>query len=304
MVLKRLFGDLMTNSMGKRFKSLVSKEAPLQVLGAINAYAAMLVENAGGQAIYLSGAGVANASYGLPDLGMTSLTEVLEDVRRINQASSLPLLVDVDTGWGHAFNIARTVQMMERAGVAAIHIEDQIAAKRCGHRPNKGIVSMQEMGDRIKTAVDARVDGDFVIMARTDAYAKEGMNAALDRAAYCVELGADMIFPEALTTLDEYRTFTSHIHVPVLANITEFGQTPLYTREQLKQVGVGLILYPLSAFRAMSKAALDVYQAIVQQGTQAAMVNNMQTRDDLYGVLRYCEYEEKLDQYVEDQDGQ
>jgi methylisocitrate lyase len=210
----------MPGSMGKRFKTLVKEQAPLQVLGTVNAYSAMLAEAAGGQAIYLSGAGVANASYGLPDLGMTGLADVLEDVRRLTQACSLPLLVDVDTGWGHAFNIARTVQLMERSGVAAIHIEDQMAAKRCGHRPNKAIVSKQEMGDRIKAAVDARVDPDFVIMARTDAYAVEGMQAALDRASFCIELGADMIFPEALTTLDEYRQFTKHLQVPVLANIT------------------------------------------------------------------------------------
>lgn len=294
----------MTQSMGKKLRELVRAEAPLQLLGTINAYAAMLAEDAGAQAIYLSGAGVANASYGLPDLGMTNLSDVLDDARRIVQASSLPLLVDVDTGWGHSFNIARTVQLMEQVGVAAIHIEDQVAAKRCGHRPNKSIVSKQEMGDRIKSAVDARVDSNFVIMARTDAYAKEGMNAALDRAAYCVELGADMIFPEALTTLEEYQSFTANLDVPILANITEFGKTPLFTRDQLHQVGVGLILYPLSAFRAMSQAASTVYRTILQQGTQAAELNNMQTRDDLYRVLRYCEYEKKLDKFAEDQDGQ
>jgi methylisocitrate lyase len=210
----------MSGSMGKRFKLLVKEQAPLQVLGTVNAYSAMLAEASGAQAIYLSGAGVANASYGLPDLGMTSLADVLEDVRRVTEACTLPLLVDVDTGWGHVFNIARTVKLMERAGVAAIHIEDQMAAKRCGHRPNKAIVSMEEMGDRIKSAVDARIDPDFVIMARTDAYAVQGMEAALERAAYCLELGADMIFPEALTTLDEYREFTTHLNAPVLANTT------------------------------------------------------------------------------------
>jgi methylisocitrate lyase len=291
------------NSKGKEFKILVENNAPLQVLGAINAYSAMLVEAANGQSIYLSGAGVANASYGLPDLGMTSLADVLDDVRRITAACNLPLLVDVDTGWGHAFNIARTVQLMERAGVAAIHIEDQIVAKRCGHRPNKAIVSMQEMGDRIKAAVDARVDPDFVIMARTDAYASEGMQAALDRVAFYIELGADMIFPEALTTLDEYRTFSKHIDVPILANITEFGKTPMFTRDELKEAGVGLILYPLSAFRAMSFAALNVYRAIVNDGTQQSMLNHMQTRNDLYDVLNYRAYEEKLDQLMERQDG-
>ena len=294
----------MPGSMGKRFKTLVKEQAPLQVLGTVNAYSAMLAEAAGGPAIYLSGAGVANASYGLPDLGMTGLADVLEDVRRLTQACSLPLLVDVDTGWGHAFNIARTVQLMERSGVAAIHIEDQMAAKRCGHRPNKAIVSKQEMGDRIKAAVDARIDPDFVIMARTDAYAVEGMQAALDRASFCIEFGADMIFPEALTTLDEYRQFTKHLQVPVLANITEFGKTPLFTRDALMEAGVGLILYPLSAFRAMSLAALQVYQTIVDKGTQEAMVDRMQTRNDLYDVLKYQDFEKKLDQLMERQDGQ
>jgi methylisocitrate lyase len=294
----------MQNSMGKKFKDLINENSPLQVLGAINAYSAMLAKTAGAKALYISGAGVANASYGLPDLGMTSLNDVLEDVRRINQASPLPILVDVDTGWGHVFNIARTVKLMEQAGVAAIHIEDQVAAKRCGHRPNKEIVSQNEMGDRIKSAVDARTDDDFVIMARTDAYAKEGMNAAIERAAYCVELGADMIFPEALTTLDEYRKFTSSLNVPVLANITEFGKTPLFTKSELKNAGVGLALYPLSAFRAMSFAALNVYKTIVDDGTQAEMLNAMQTREDLYNVLGYCDYEETLDNLMEGKDGE
>lgn len=294
----------MPDSNGKRFRTLVKENSPLQVLGAINAYAAMLAESVHGQAVYLSGAGVANASYGIPDLGMTSLAEVLEDARRITAACSLPLLVDVDTGWGHAFNIARTVQLMERADVAAIHIEDQLVAKRCGHRPNKGIVSMQEMGDRIKSAVDARVNPDFVIMARTDAYANEGMQAALERAACYVELGADMIFPEALTTLEEFRVFTKHLDIPILANMTEFGKTPMFTRDELKQAGVGLILYPLSAFRAMSYAALNTYRAIIEQGTQQKMLVEMQPRDDLYNVLKYRAFEEKLDQYLEGQDGQ
>lgn len=295
MVFKRIFGDLMSDSAGKRFRNLVKNNPPLPVLGAINAYTAMLAEDAGAQALYLSGAGVANASFGLPDLGMTSLTDVLEDARRITDASSLPILVDVDTGWGHALNIARTVSLMEKAGVAAIHIEDQEAAKRCGHRPNKQIVSKEEMGNRIKAAVDARSNDDFVIMARTDAYAKEGMSAALDRALYCVELGADMIFPEALTTLDEYCVFTQHLSVPVLANVTEFGRTPLLTRDELRAAGVGLILYPLSAFRAMSYAAKAVYDSILKDGTQVNMVERMQTRDDLYRVLRYKAFEEKLD---------
>ncbi|HHF7344001.1 TPA: methylisocitrate lyase [Legionella feeleii] len=291
-------------SMGKRFRTLVQNHSPLQIVGTINAYSAMLAESVGCEAIYLSGAGVANASYGLPDLGMTSLTEVLEDVRRITQACSLPLLVDVDTGWGHAFNIARTVQLMERAGVAAIHIEDQVLAKRCGHRPNKAIVSMEEMGDRIKIAVDARVDDSFVIMARTDAYAVEGMNAAIERAQFCVELGADMIFAEAMTTLEEYQTFSKQVKVPILANITEFGKTPLFTRDELAKAGVQLILYPLSAFRAMSQAALLVYKAIKEQGTQKGLLESMQTRNDLYEVLGYHDYEKKLDQLMEGEDGQ
>lgn len=289
-------------SNGKRFKQLVRDYAPLQVLGTINAYTAMLAESAGASAIYLSGAGVANASYGLPDLGMTSLANVLDDVSRITEASSLPLLVDVDTGWGHAFNIARTVKLMEKAGVAAIHMEDQQAAKRCGHRPNKSIVSKQEMGDRIKAAVDARHDRDFVIMARTDAFANEGMEAALERAVYYIESGADMIFPEALTTLDQYQEFTSAINAPVLANITEFGKTPLFTRTELKQAGVDLILYPLTAFRAMSQAALNVYQAIIQKGTQQSMLASMQTRDALYDVLKYSEFERTLDHLKESHD--
>lgn len=291
----------MTQSMGKVFRAAVSANSPLQVLGTINAYSAMLAQSVGAQAIYLSGAGVANASYGLPDLGMTQLTEVLEDARRITAACDLPLLVDVDTGWGHAFNIARTVQLMERAGVAAIHIEDQVLAKRCGHRPNKAIVSMNEMGDRIKAAVDARHDPSFVIMARTDAYAVEGMQAAIDRAALCVELGADMIFPEAMTQLNEYRTFTESVNVPVLANITEFGKTPLFTRDELKQVGVSLILYPLSAFRAMSFAALNTYKTIIDNGTQESLVNQMQTRNQLYEILGYHQYEQKLDQLMEEE---
>ena len=284
----------MHESKGRRFKKLVTDEAPLQVLGTINAYCAMLAEAAGAKAIYLSGAGVANASYGMPDLGMTSLNDVLEDARRVTQACGLPLLVDIDTGWGHQFNIARTVKLLEGAGVAAIHIEDQQAAKRCGHRPNKSIVTMSEMGDRIKAAVDARVDPDFVIMARTDAYAVEGMQAALERASLCLELGADMIFPEALTTLEEYKAFSQHLKAPILANITEFGKTPLITKDELQQAGVGLILYPLSAFRAMSKAALTVYQTIVEQGTQEAVIGQMQTRNELYEVLRYDGFERKL----------
>jgi methylisocitrate lyase len=291
----------MASSIGKIFKNSIKENKPLQVLGTINAYTAMLAESVGCKAIYLSGAGVANASYGIPDLGMTNLSEVLEDARRITDACCLPLLVDVDTGWGHAFNIARTVKLMEKTGVAAIHIEDQVMAKRCGHRPNKAIVSIKEMGDRIKAAVDARHDPDFVIMARTDAYAVEGMNAAIERAALCIELGADMIFPEAMTTLEEYQLFTRNIKVPVLANITEFGKTPLFTREELEKTGVSLILYPLSAFRAMSQAALNTYQAIIQKGTQQSMLDKMQTRNELYEILDYNRYEQKLDQLMEDE---
>ncbi|CAM2909219.1 methylisocitrate lyase [Legionella worsleiensis] len=291
----------MTKSMGAVFRCAVQENKPLQVLGTVNAYTAMLAESAGCKAIYLSGAGVANSSYGLPDLGMTNLSQVLEDARRITDISPLPLLVDVDTGWGHAFNISRTVQQMEKTGVAAIHIEDQVLAKRCGHRPNKAIVSMKEMGDRIKAAVDARLDPDFVIMARTDAYAVEGMSAAIERAELCVELGADMIFPEAMTTLAEYKTFTQSLQVPVLANITEFGKTPLFTRNELHDVGVSLILYPLSAFRAMSQAALFTYKTIIQQGTQKSLLDTMQTREELYSMLGYHEYEKKLDQLMEEE---
>lgn len=276
--------------------------SPLPVLGAINAYTAMLAERAGASAIYLSGAGVANASFGLPDLGMTGLCDVLEDARRITDATDLPLLVDIDTGFGHEFCVARTIKSMERAGVAAVHLEDQRAMKRCGHRPHKQLISKEAMGDKIKAAVDARTDPNFVIMARTDAYAVEGLEAALERIEYYIELGADMIFPEALTTLDEYQIFTNASHVPVLANITEFGRTPLFTRAQLKAVGVNLILYPLSAFRAMSQAAKEVYETILQEGTQAAVVDMMQTRSDLYDVLNYHYYEQTLDRDREQED--
>lgn len=293
----------MDSSKGKLFRKLVKDDKPVQVLGTINAYTAMLAQSVGCKVIYLSGAGVANASYGVPDLGMTSLPEVLEDARRITQATSMPLLVDIDTGWGHAFNIARTIKLMEQADVAAVHIEDQVLAKRCGHRPNKAIVSIQEFGDRIKAAVDARQDPDFVIMARTDAYAVEGMSAAIDRALLCIELGADMIFPEAMTTLKEYQTFTQAIKVPVLANITEFGKTPLFTREELASVDISLILYPLSAFRAMSQAALTTYETILQQGTQKNLIDTMQTREALYQVLGYHVYEQKLDQLMEEENG-
>ncbi|HEY3516500.1 MAG TPA: methylisocitrate lyase [Gammaproteobacteria bacterium] len=283
-------------SRGKRFRQLVAKKRPLQVPGAVNAYCALLAERAGFEALYLSGAGVANASFGLPDLGITTLGDVLEDARRVTAATDLPLLVDVDTGFGSAFNIARTVREMERAEVAAIHLEDQEQAKRCGHRPNKATVTVDEMCDRLKAAVDARRDGDFVIMARTDAFAREGREAAVDRAAAYVEAGADMIFAEALYTLDDYAGFTRAIGVPVLANLTEFGLTPQFTVAELAKTGVKIVLYPLSAFRAMSRAALDVYETIRRDGTQRAVLDAMQTRDELYAVLDYHTYERKLDE--------
>ena len=282
-------------SAGARFRAAVNEEQPLQVVGTINAYTALLAEQAGFKAIYLSGAGVANASFGLPDLGLTTLNDVCEDIRRITGATDLPLLVDADTGWGQAFMISRTISEMIRAGAAGCHLEDQVQAKRCGHRPGKALVSSEEMVDRIKAGVDGRHDDDFVIMARTDAHAVEGQQAALDRAAAYVEAGADMIFAEALASLDEYREFTAQIQVPVLANITEFGKTPMFTVEDLGSAGVALALYPLSAFRAMSAAALMVYQELRTKGTQKDMLHRMQTRSELYEVLGYHEYENKLD---------
>ena len=283
-------------SAGQKFRDAVEREKPLQIPGAINAYAAMLAEHSGFQAVYLSGGGIANASYGLPDLGMTSMNDVLEDVRRITSATSLPLLVDIDTGWGGAFNISRTVREMIGAGAAAVHIEDQVAQKRCGHRPNKEIVSIQEMEDRIKAAVDAKTDPAFVVMARTDALAVDGFDAVVERAGRFVEAGADMIFAEAMTDIQMYEPVVAAAGVPVLANLTEFGQTPLYTVEQLREVGISMALYPLSAFRAMSKAALAVYGAIRNEGTQASVVDLMQTRMELYDHLGYHEYEQKLDE--------
>lgn len=282
-------------SPGKRFRQLVAKRAPLQIPGAVNAYCALIAERAGFDALYLSGAGVANASFALPDLGVTTLSDVLEDARRITAATELPLLVDVDTGFGGAFNIARTVREMERAEVAAIHIEDQEQAKRCGHRPNKSTVAVEEMCDRIKSAVDARRDRDFVIMARTDALAREGRAAAIERAAAYVAAGADMLFAEALYTLDDYAAFTRAVRVPVLANLTEFGLTPYFSVAELAGVGVKLVLYPLSAFRAMSRAAERVYEAIRRDGTQRAVLDAMQTREELYEVLRYYDFERRLD---------
>jgi methylisocitrate lyase len=282
-------------SAGARFRAAVQEEHPLQVIGAVNAYAARLAERTGFKALYLSGGGVAACSYGIPDLGITTLDDVLTDVRRITDITELPLLVDIDTGWGGAFNIARTIKSMIKFGAAAVHIEDQVQAKRCGHRPGKAIVPAAEMVDRIKAAVDAKTDKDFVIMARTDALAVEGLQAAIDRACACVEAGADMIFPEAVTELSMYQQFSEAVKVPVLANITEFGATPLYTTEELASVGVSLVLYPLSAFRAMSKAALSVYEAIREEGTQKNVVDLMQTRAELYDYLGYHAYEQKLD---------
>ena len=284
------------SSPGGRFRAAIEANKPLQVVGAINPYCAMMAERIGHQAVYLSGGGVANASYGLPDLGMTSLNDVLEDVRRITAATRLPLLVDIDTGWGGAFNIARAVKETIRAGAAAVHIEDQVAQKRCGHRPNKEIVSLEEMADRVKAAVDARTDDNFFIMARTDAFAQEGLAKAIERAQACVEAGADGIFAEAVNEEAHYRAFRAGLDVPLLANITEFGQTPLYNKAELAEWGVDMVLYPLSAFRAMSKAAEAVYTSILEQGDQTAVIDMMQTRMELYEYLGYHAYEEKLDQ--------
>lgn len=283
-------------SQGKKFRELITNEAPVQIVGTVNAYSAIMAQKVGHQAIYLSGGGVAACSLGTPDLGISTLHDVLEDAKRITDASDLPLLVDVDTGWGGAFNIARCVREMERANVAAIHIEDQVIQKRCGHRPNKTVVSTEEMCERIKSAVDARVDENFVIMARTDALAVEGMDSAVDKAAAFVEAGADMIFPEALNTLEQYQTFSAVVDVPILANITEFGATPLFNKSELHDSGVDMVLYPLSVFRAMSKAALNVYEHILADGDQIQVVDSMQTRMELYDFLDYHQYEQKLDE--------
>lgn len=282
-------------SPGARFRKALADNHPLQIVGTINAYCAMLAEGAGHKAIYLSGGGVANASYGLPDLGITSLNDVVADVERICNASELPLMVDIDTGWGGAFNIARTIQAMEKAGAAAVHLEDQVAQKRCGHRPNKAIVPQSEMVDRVKAAADAKNDADFVILARTDALAVEGLDAAIERAIACAEAGADAIFPEAILELEQYQQFAEAVNVPILANITEFGKTPLFNCQELGNAGVAMVLYPLSAFRAMSKAALEVYETIAINGDQTATLDRMQTRDQLYEVLGYHAYEQKLD---------
>lgn len=291
----------MTGSAGARLWQALEEERPLQVVGTVNAYAALLAKRAGFKAIYLSGAGVANYSYGLPDLGLTTLDNVCEDIRRISYISELPLLVDADTGWGSAFMIGRTVREMSRAGAAGCHMEDQVGVKRCGHRPGKALVDADEMADRIKSAVDGRSDDDFVIMARTDAHAVEGLEAAIERSVAYVEAGADMIFAEALTSLEEFREFTSEIQVPVLANLTEFGKTPMFTTAELGSAGIRIVLYPLGATRAAVAAAQNVYRTIRAEGTQKSAIDTMQTRDDLYDVLGYHEYEDKLDELFAEQ---
>lgn len=282
-------------SAGRRFRDALEAEKPLQVVGTINAYTAMMARDVGFRAIYVSGAGVANASNGLPDLGMTSMSDVLEDARRITAATDVPLLVDIDTGWGGAFNIARAIREFTRAGVAAVHLEDQVGQKRCGHRPNKELVTQSEMIDRIKAAVDAKTDPDFAVMARTDALAVEGMEPMLERIQAYAEAGADMIFAEAMTEIEHYRLVTDAVDVPVLANLTEFGMTPLYTTEELASVNIRMALYPLSAFRAMNAAALAVFKVIREQGTQKDVVDLMQTRMELYDFLNYHEFEQTLD---------
>lgn len=283
------------DSPGKKFRQALATTQPLQIVGTINAYTAMMASQVGHKAVYISGGACANASYGLPDLGMTSLNDVLEDARRITAAVDTPLMVDIDTGWGGAFNIARTIKAMESAGVAAVHIEDQIAQKRCGHRPNKEIVSEQEMVDRIKAAVDAKTSDDFFIMARTDAYAIDGLNAAIDRAAACVEAGADGVFAEAMASLEEYTAFKGRINAPLLANMTEFGMSPLFDTSELAKSGVDMVLYPLTATRAMHKAAEMVYKDVLEKGHQKDMVEHMQTRMELYDYLNYHDYEQRLD---------
>ena len=283
-----------SSTAGERFRAAVDGERPLQVVGTINALCALLAERAGFRTLYLSGAGVANASHGLPDLGVTTLHDVLEDARRITAVPDLPLLVDADTGWGSRLMIQRTVRELIRVGAAGLHLEDQIDSKRCGHRPGKQLVSAAEMTDRLKTALDARSDPEFVVMARTDAVAVEGLDSAIERAIQYVDAGADMIFAEALTSLDEYRQFTSAVSVPVLANITEFGRTPLFTVDELRDVGVRLVLYPLSAFRAMNAAAMNVYQTLRTSGTQRERIESMQTRDELYDLLGYHAMEQEL----------
>lgn len=285
-----------SHSAGRRFRDAIASEKPLQVMGTVNAYAAMMATKVGYKAIYLSGAGVANYSYGLPDLGLTSLEDVLIDARRITSVTDTPLLVDIDTGWGGAFNISRTVTEMIRAGVAAVHIEDQVAQKRCGHRPNKEIVPVSEMVDRVKAAVDAKTDSEFVVMARTDSLQKEGLNGVIDRISAYVEAGADAIFAEAMTDITMYRKVCDAVNVPVLANITEFGDTPYYTTQELGEQGISMVLYPLSGTRAMQKAALNVYEAVRKEGTQVNVLDIMQQRKELYEFLNYHSYEDKIDQ--------
>ena len=284
-------------SAGEKFRKAVREERPLQVIGTINANHALMAKRVGYRAIYLSGAGVASGSLGMPDLGISNLDDVLTDIRRITDVCDLPLLVDVDTGFGaSAFNVARTTRALIKSGAAAMHIEDQVGAKRCGHRPGKELVSKDEMADRIKAAADARTDRDFVIMARTDALANEGLESAISRAVSYVKAGADMIFPEAIPSLENYRKFADAVKVPVLANITEFGKSPLFTVDELRSAGVGIVLYPLSAFRAMNKAALKVYETVRKEGTQKNLVGEMQTREELYEVIDYHAYEQKLDE--------
>ena len=287
-------------SQGKKLKQAISENIPLQIVGTVNAYSSLLAEKKGHKAIYLSGGGVAASSMGLPDLGITTLQDVLIDVERITSVCELPLLVDADTGWGGAFNISRMVKSMITSGAAGIHIEDQVEQKRCGHRPNKELVSSEEMQNRIKAGVDAKTDSDFMIMARTDAIANEGLDSALGRAVSYVEAGADAIFAEAITEIEDYKKFSENLNVPILANITEFGKTPLFSKEELKEAGVDMILYPLSAFRAMSKAAEGVYSEILEKGTQHDLIDRMQTRDELYEVLDYHTFEKKLDDLFEE----
>jgi len=287
-------------SQGKKLKQAISENTPLQIVGTVNAYSSLLAEKKSHKAIYLSGGGVAASSMGLPDLGITTLQDVLIDVERITSVCELPLLVDADTGWGGAFNISRMVKSMITSGAAGIHIEDQVEQKRCGHRPNKELVSSEEMQNRIKAGVDAKTDSDFMIMARTDAIANEGLDSALGRAVSYVEAGADAIFAEAITEIEDYKKFSENLNVPILANITEFGKTPLFSKEELKEAGVDMILYPLSAFRAMSKAAEGVYSEILEKGTQQDLIDRMQTRDELYEVLDYHTFEKKLDDLFEE----
>lgn len=289
------------DTAGARFRTALSNNAPLQIVGTINAYTALMATQVGHQAIYISGGACANASYGLPDLGMTSMNDVLEDARRITAVVETPLLIDIDTGWGGAFNIARTIKESIRAGVAAVHMEDQVAQKRCGHRPNKEVVSLNEMVDRIKAAVDAKTDENFFVMARTDSYAIEGLQASIDRAAAYVEAGADGVFAEAMATLDEYKAYDDAIDAPLLANMTEFGVSPLFDASELSDAGVDMVLYPLTATRAMNKAAEMVYQDVLAKGHQRDMVPHMQTRMELYDYLNYHEYEQTLDKLFSDE---